>query len=321
MANLASNFKINGDSLKGYLYNQSLSRKIPFYAIPGIDRFENKFFSENVDLNGEWRIIFNFSKSDSYEGKLIVNQSDSDVVSTVRTETGDYGYMQGKINFNELSISNFNGSRAYLINGILNNDTIRGDFYRGNYGHSNFIAFKDDNFKLSDPYGLTSLKKGYKSFDFKFEDINGEIISGNDKKFEDRVVLVQIMGSWCPNCIDESKYLSQLNRKFGDISIVSIAFEYAKNKNQAINNLKKIKKNLNLNYDLLLGGYGGTNKKIILEKLNSLEKLISYPTLIVIDKNKIVRKIHTGFNGPATGVEYEKFKYNFEEFLKLLNAE
>ena len=34
--------------------------------------------------------------------------------------------MQGKINFNELSISNFNGSRAYLINGILNNDTIRG---------------------------------------------------------------------------------------------------------------------------------------------------------------------------------------------------
>ena len=129
------------------------------------------------------------------------------------------------------------------------------------------------------------------------------------------------MGSWCPNCIDESKYLSQLDRKFGDISIVSIAFEYAKNKNQAINNLKKIKKNLNLNYDLLLGGYGGTDKKIILEKLNSLEKLISYPTLIVIDKNKIVRKIHTGFNGPATGDEYEKFKYNFEEFLKLLIAE
>ena len=78
---------------------------------------------------------------------------------------------------------------------------------------------------------------------------------------------------------------------------------------------------MNLNYDLLLGGYGGTDKKIILEKLNSLEKLISYPTLIVIDKNKIVRKIHTGFNGPATGDEYEKFKYNFEEFLKLLIAE
>ena len=315
------NFIINGDSLNGYLYNQSLSRKIPFYAIPGMERFGNNFFSDNVDLNGEWRIIFNFSKSDSYEGKLIVNQSDSDVISTVRTETGDYGYMQGKINSNEFSISNFNGSRAYLINGKLNNDTIRGDFYRGNYGHSDFIAFKDDNFKLSDPYGLTSLKKGYKSFDFKFEDINGKIISNNDVKFEDKLLLVQIMGSWCPNCIDESKYLSELSRKYKDISIVSIAFEYAKNKNQAINNLKKIKKNLNLNYDLLLGGYGGTDKKIILEKLNSLEKLISYPTLIVMDKNKIVRKIHTGFNGPATGNEYEKFKYNFEEFLKLLIAE
>ena len=152
----------------------------------------NNFFSENLDLNGEWRIIFNFSKSDSYEGKLIVNQSDSDIISTIRTETGDYGYMQGKINFNEFSISNFNGSRAYLINGKLNNDTIRGDFYRGNYGHSDFIAFKDDNFKLSDPYGLTSLKKGYKSFDFEYDDINGEIISNSDEKFEDKVVLVQI---------------------------------------------------------------------------------------------------------------------------------
>ena len=148
--------------------------------------------------------------------------------------------MEGKINYNELSISNFNGSRAYLIKGKLNNDTIRGHFYRGNYGYSDFIAFKDDNFRLSDPYGLTSLKKGYESFDFKFEDINGKIISNNDKKFEDKLILVQIMGSWCPNCIDESKYLSQLSRKYKDISIVSIAFEYAKEKNQAINNLSLI---------------------------------------------------------------------------------
>ena len=315
------NFKKNGDSINGNLFNQSLSRKIPFYAVPGLDRFENKFLSENIDINGEWRIIFNFSKSNSYEGELIVNQSNSDIFSTIRTETGDYGYMQGKMNYNELSISNFNGSRAYLIKGKLNNDTIWGDFYRGNYGYSDFIAFKDDDFKLSDPYGMTSLKKGYESFDFKFEDINGEIISSNDKKFEDKLILVQIMGSWCPNCIDESKYLSELNRKYKDISIVSIAFEYTKEKSQAINNLRKIKKNLNINYDILLGGYGSTDKKLILEKLNPLEKLISYPTLIVMDKNKIVRKIHTGFNGPATGDEYVKFKYNFEEFLKFLISE
>ena len=77
----------------------------------------------------------------------------------------------------------------------------------------------------------------------------------------------------------------------------------------------------NINYDILLGGYGSTDKKLILEKLNPLERLISYPTLIVMDKNKIVRKIHTGFNGPATGDEYVKFKYNFEEFLKFLISE
>ena len=51
-------------------------------------------------------------------------------------------------------------------------------------------------------------------------------------------------------------------------------------------------------------------------KLPSLDTLISYPTLIVVDKNKKVRRIHTGFNGPATGDNYYNFKKEFERFLE-----
>ena len=48
---------------------------------------------------------------------------------------------------------------------------------------------------------------------------------------------------------------------------------------------------------------------------------LSYPTTIYIDKRGEVRKIHTGFNGPATGEKHEEFKSDFEATLKELLAE
>ena len=42
---------------------------------------------------------------------------------------------------------------------------------------------------------------------------------------------------------------------------------------------------------------------------------------IFIDKKKNVRRIHTGFNGPATGEKYENFKREFKELILKLLAE
>ena len=145
--------------------------------------------------------------------------------------------------------------------------------------------------------------------------------SNTDKKFDNKIVLVQLMGSWCPNCLDESRYLLTLSEKFDDIKFVSIAFEYAKTKKLALNNLNKLKKLLNIDYDILLAQYGTSDKFEAARKLISIDTLISYPTLIVVDKNKKVRRIHTGFNGPATGKRYDDFKKEFEDFIELLNDE
>jgi len=45
-----------------------------------------------------------------------------------------------------------------------------------------------------------------------------------------------------------------------------------------------------------------------------LNKIISYPTLLIVDRNNKVRKIHTGFNGPATS----KFKSFDSEFKSIM---
>jgi hypothetical protein len=70
-----------------------------------------------------------------------------------------------------------------------------------------------------------------------------------------------------------------------------------------------------------LAQYGGINKTEAQQKLPMLNHVLSYPTTIIIDKTGAVRKIHTGFNGPATGNKFTEFKNEFESFLAELVAE
>ena len=312
-------FVKSNDSFNGFYYNKSLKRKIPFFAKPGTYRFNFKP-NDYKNFDGKWKMVFDYD-DEAYNAELIVLQNKNQVSGTVRTETGDYGFMEGVVSGKKISISNFNGYRGYLVTGDIYNDTIRGNLYRGNYDVKKFIAFKDIDFNLSDPYGLTKIKKGYENFIFSFKNTDGELISNSDEKFNDKVNLIQIMGSWCPNCLDESMYLSELSKKYDDIMITSIAFEYANSKEKAINNIKKLKKNLDLSHDILLAQYGSSNKDDAVKKLPSLDTLISYPTLIVVDKYQKVRRIHTGFNGPATGQKHENFKNEFELFLEKLISE
>ncbi|MEZ5286715.1 MAG: TlpA disulfide reductase family protein [Vicinamibacterales bacterium] len=46
-------------------------------------------------------------------------------------------------------------------------------------------------------------------------------------RFRGKVVLVNISGSWCPNCHDEAPFLAALHRRFKDrgFEIVTLSFE------------------------------------------------------------------------------------------------
>ena len=190
--------------------------------------------------------------------------------------------------------------------------------YAGNHSKTIIEGILDNTFELPNEYSLTYLKDNLKKFNFSFENIKGELVSIDDDRYIGKSMVIQLMGSWCPNSLDESRfyvdYIKDNNLK--DIEFVGLAFEYAKTKQGALNNVLKLKNELGINYPVLLAQYGGTDKKKALEKFPMLNDLISYPTTIFLNKNKEVVKIHTGFNGPATGKKYLDFIIEFDGTIK-----
>lgn len=223
-----------------------------------------------------------------------------------------------------LKLSTFDGAHAFLFEAKATDSTLNGYFYSGNHWKEPFKAKLNNAYKLPNEENLTSIKKGYEYFDFSFPDTSGRIYSFSDPEFQDKVTIIQIMGTWCPNCLDESKYFVKYLKEnpHKDIQIIALAFEVAKTREIAHEHINRLKERIGIEYPILLAQYGNiANKVLAQQKLPMLDHIIAYPTTIFIDKNRKVRKIHTGFNGPATGKNYEEFTNEFEIFINSLLTE
>lgn len=310
--------KRSKEGINGYFTNNSLDRKIKFTANNGAERFKIKNYKTVYNFSGKWKVVFNPGEVEEYNAVGIFDQNGSKISGTFRTTTGDYGFMEGVSEGNSVMMSTFNGARSYLFKGNLENDSITGYFYRGNYDKIPFKAFRDEEFSLPNPNSLTVMNDSASNrFKFSFKDSRGVLVSDYDSIFDNKVVVIQIMGTWCPNCLDETVFISDFIKEnnYKDLRFVSLAFEYAKTKQKAIENINKLEKRFDIKYPILLAQYGTSNKVEAQKKLPSLNQVISYPTLIFIDRNKNVRRIHTGFNGPATVKKYEKFKNEFKDLV------
>ena len=153
--------------------------------------------------------------------------------------------------------------------------------------------------------------------------MDGTLVSLSDERFQNKVVIVQIMGTWCPNCLEESEYYSEYYKADAseDVEMVALAFEYASTRQRAIDGIKRLKIALGIEYPVLLAQYGSSDKQEAQQKLPMLNHVLSYPTTIFIDKRGELRRIHTGFNGKATGEPYKEFTREFEEFVDQLLKE
>jgi len=49
-----------------------------------------------------------------------------------------------------------------------------------------------------------------------------------------------------------------------------------------------------------------------------MTSIIAFPSMIFIGKDGTVRKTHAGYSGPATGIHYEEFKKEFDDYVNVL---
>lgn len=305
---------------------ESYKMEMPVKAYYNVqERFNVVDRKQNSDFVGTWNSTFiSEDGKDTSTAIAEIRMVDNKIVGTFLSTTGDYRYLEGLSDSNKLYLSAFDGSHVYLFTAEISNkntELINGEFYSGYKNKQKWFAKYDQYAKLPDADNLTFLKEGYDEIDFEFRNIEGKPISLKSDKYKNKVVLVQIMGSWCPNCIDETNYLVPFynENKNKGIEVIGLCYERSEDFTTAANNVKNLKNRLSIPYELLIAG---TNKKgKVNESLPMLKNFIAFPTLIVIDKKGKVRKIHTGYSGPATGKHYVEFKMEFEEFVKKLLIE
>jgi peroxiredoxin len=311
------------DRITGEFIEESKERRVPFVATYGKqDRFTVNEDAA-VNLSGIWETYFDVNTEDEYAAKGIFMQNGNRLKGTFRTKTGDYRYLDGVVTGDSMKLSAFDGSHVFLFLAEVTDSTLNGKFYSGNHSVEEFMAARNEAFELPDSNELTYLREGYDKFDFTFPNSDGEMVGLDDPMFKDKAVLVQIMGTWCPNCLDETRFYVDFvkNNPDLDLQLVGLAFEYAKTEEKAFEGIQRLQEREDVPYPILLAQYGTSNKQKANEKLPMLNHILSYPTTIYIDKSGEVRKIHTGFNGPATGEKFIEFKEEFNKTIQELTSE
>lgn len=129
------------------------------------------------------------------------------------------------------------------------------------------------------------------------------------------------MGSWCPNCLDESRYLSALYKQYQakGLEVVAICFEKSEDFDKSKAQVSRMATRTGITYQVLLSGKSGKNAATL--ALPWLSEVAAFPTTIFLNRAHQAVKVHTGFSGPATGEVYTTFTQQTEQFIEQLIRE
>ncbi|RDV15957.1 TlpA family protein disulfide reductase [Pontibacter diazotrophicus] len=317
--------RVNGDKMKGRFvkHDAETPYAVPFVAAHGQqNRFAANPAPATYNFDGKWEVLFTDKEGASYKAIGVFKQDDNYVTGTFLTETGDYRYLEGQVEGAQLKLSTFDGNHAYLFTAQPSGDsTLQGDFYSGMSDYESWTARRNEQAQLAGADTLTYLKPGYEELVFTFPNLEGEQVALSDPKYNDKVVLVQLLGSWCPNCMDETKFLSPYydENKDRGLEIIGLGFERSPEFDKAAARLQKMKDRFDIDYDLLVAGV--SDKEAAAKALPALNHVMSFPTTIFIGRDGKVRKIHTGFSGPGTGEYYQAWVADFNKTMEELLAE
>jgi thiol-disulfide isomerase/thioredoxin len=315
-----------GDHLRGEIFLVKLGGKnqhVPLEATLGENyRFFASPATDNADLSGRWAVTFTEEGGAAEVAVGEFSQAHDAVSGTFLTTTGDHRFLAGQVKGDQVYLSTFDGAHVFLYQAQLMPDgTLAGDFWSGLAYHEKWTARRDAAAALPDAYGLTAMRAGIRHFDFAFPDLSGTTVSSKDPQFRGKVLIVALAGSWCPNCHDEAAFLAPLYKDYRGkgLEIVSLMFEHFGDFPRAAEATLRFRQHYGIEYTTLIAGI--SDKDDAAKRLPMLKSFVAFPTTIFIDRKGNVRKIHTGYSGPATGDHYVQFVNEVKATLDQLLAE
>jgi peroxiredoxin len=304
-------------------YNLKKPFKVSFSARLGQEnRFDKDPRPASFSYSGKWDVVFKDAAGKEEKAVGVFEQKGNHLQGTFLSATGDYRYLDGQVNGATLRLSTFDGANAYLFTATpRGKDQLEGQLIEGPTAMRTWTARRNDLAEVSGTDTLTYLKPGYDRLSFTFPNLSGKSVSLTDPKYRGKVVVVQLMGSWCPNCMDETAFLAPYYRrhKSRGLEVIGLAYEQSPEFAQAKKRLERLKTRFQIDYDLLVAGV--RDKEAAAKTLPMLNHVLAFPTTIIVDKKGDVRQIHTGFSGPGTGKYYEAFVRDFEGTINKLLQE
>lgn len=311
--------KAGQNELQGVWINYARKNpvSIPFSARRGALQ---RFAYTNGDavpqkIDGRWETWFDAGTPDSSLGIGLFQSNGGYIAGTFLTESGDHRFLEGILDGDSLKLSVFDGAHAWLYLARVNGQRMEGVQYSGLSYKGAFTAVRNDTIQLRDPAKITTAEG---KVDFTLPDPDSNLIAFNQPQHRNKVKIIQILGTWCPNCMDETKFLDSVYaaRRDEGLEVYGLAFERTEEFTQAAANVRRMKNRLQVDYPVLIAGVA---RKGEVEKVLPVVKgFFSYPTTLFIDRKGNIVKVHTGFSGPATGAAWISYQKDFRRTLDRL---
>jgi thiol-disulfide isomerase/thioredoxin len=272
-------------------------------------------------IDGIWELDGVASSKGEQAWRFIVHQSGGEVSAAILRVDGDTGTLTGTYRDGKFVLSHFSGVRPALLEVQPAAD---GTLQLVLNGKSHMTAVRPVEARAKglpapdDPLRHTGVKDASEPLRFSFPDLNGHIVSETDAQFRGKVVLVEITGSWCPNCHDEAPFLVNLYRKYHSqgLEIVALDFEEAEQLKDPVR-LRAFIQKYGIDYTVLLGGETGEAK----DKLSQAEHWDAWPTTFFVGRDGKVKTVHSGFPSKASAELYTQAADEFTHTVEHLLAE
>jgi thiol-disulfide isomerase/thioredoxin len=279
-------------------------------------RAEEPEWEDPLPWCGRWAVKFD-GEDDLAVGVFQKAESSQRINGTFLTTTGDYRYLSGGVLQGRLQLSCFDGAHAFLFQAELQEDgTISGTFHSGNWYRTRWKAARNDEVQLPDAFQQTVATDRVALGDLRFPDVDGKVLALDDPRLQGRCRIIEIFGTWCPNCQDAGEYLRELHERYSarGLSITGLAFEMSGDQAEDAEQVRRFVARNKTPYPILIAGT--SDKSGASQSLPIIDRVRSYPTMLFLDSGGKIVAIYTGFSGPATGEANTKLRRQFEAIIE-----